>query len=165
MAISFDIKNLKILIESACAAGFRFVAPVEESEGTTLFKETTDAKRVKLDQIQTTLSPKEFFLPMCECIFRYRTGESGKVEIEDADPAEFAPETVVFGVRPCDAAAPAIVREVMTWDYDDEFFTRRLDATVVVAIACEASDEACFCTSVGLSPDSGEGADVLLVPS
>ena len=165
MASSFSTDTLSSLIQSAGGAGYRFTAPVKDAEEIVTFQPVESADRVDLDHIQTTLSPKEHIFPAAECIFRYRTTDEGKIELVDVDPEQIARPTVIFGLRPCDAAAPQIVRRVMTWDYDDEFYTRRLDAAVLIAIACTASDAACFCTSVGLGPDSRQGADILLTPS
>ena len=39
----------------------------------------------------------------------------------------------------------------------------RRDTTLVVSYACRtAPDEACFCVSVGLSPSSEQGSDIVL---
>ncbi|MFC1888440.1 4Fe-4S dicluster domain-containing protein [Thermodesulfobacteriota bacterium] len=105
-------------------------------------------------------SIKEFFFPGTEKILRYRY-EVNVPAIEDVEPD--APDTVILGARPCDAASLPIVELLWNWDTRDEFFNARRKNTVVVSLACrEAPDEACFCTAVGLSPNAGEGSDILL---
>lgn len=164
MAISLHTNDLQALLHSAREAGYSVVAPVRE-EGVTLFKTVKSAEEIVLDEILPTKSPKEYFLAEHETILTYNLDGGGKMEIADPPEEELSRPTVLFGVRPCDAAALPIMNRVMTWDYDDAFFLKRRDSAVVVAIACVEADESCFCTSVGLAPDSREGADIILTPS
>ena len=46
---------------------------------------------------------------------------------------------------------------------DEPWFARRA-ATTVVSLACGSVDASCFCTAVGLAPDSRRGSDVVLFP-
>jgi ferredoxin len=161
---TLDRKNLQKLIDSAKAAGYRFVAPVRDGT-VTRFKETGKAEDVVLDEILPSKSVKEFFLAEYEPILRYRFNDGSKVDIEPVEPSEFAKPVFIFGCRPCDAAAPPIIQGVMTWDYNDNFFLERVKANVVASIACVEADEACFCTSVNVQPDGGDGADILLKPT
>jgi ferredoxin len=57
------------------------------------------------------------------------------------------------------------VDKVMGWDYRDELWFGRREAVTVLSLACSECDDACFCTAVGLSPESGRGADGLLTPA
>ena len=106
-------------------------------------------------------SMKEYFLPVTEVLLRYRQTKEG-VEIKEV-PSE-APPTVIFSATPCDASGLDVVDKVMSWDYQDELWFGRRKAATVVSFLCPAMDEVCFCTSVGLGPDSIQGSDVLLVP-
>jgi ferredoxin len=74
----------------------------------------------------------------------------------------FAPR-VVLGARPCDAAALATAGDEASND-DPMPWRAGRDATTVVSFACSGGDGSCFCSALGLGPDSLEGADVLLVP-
>jgi formate hydrogenlyase subunit 6/NADH:ubiquinone oxidoreductase subunit I len=89
--------------------------------------------------------------------------EGQKVTVTDIDPARF-PETVLVGVRPCDAVAIPVLDAVFSWDYKDEFFLERRRKTTVIGLACTTSDDACFCSAVGLSPDETKGSDLFLTP-
>jgi sulfhydrogenase subunit beta (sulfur reductase) len=105
---------------------------------------------------------KSFFLPSTEPLLRYeRRGQD--VTLSEVS-SEFGPR-VVLGALPCDAAGLPIVDRVMDWDYRDEPWFGRRAATTVIALACDKADDACFCTGVGLAPDSPQGADILLVPA
>jgi sulfhydrogenase subunit beta (sulfur reductase) len=83
--------------------------------------------------------------------------------ITDID-LEKIPEVVLWGAHPCDTAAYDILRSIFCWDINDEFFVKRLEKLVVIGLACHQSDDYCFCTSVGLAPDSVKGSDILLSP-
>ena len=164
MALSIHTDDFQKLFDSAIAAGYRCIAPVRD-EDISLYRAVKNTADIALDQIIATKSPKEYFLAEHEVILTYQLESEGKVNIEDPAEEEISRPTLIFGVRPCDAAAGPIVNEIMTWDCDDSFFIKRREAAVVVAIACVEADEACFCTSVDASPDGTEGADILLVPS
>jgi ferredoxin len=107
-------------------------------------------------------SLKEFFLLPTEVLLRYRQTKDG-VEIREV-PNE-APPLVVLGATPCDVAGLEVVDKVMDWDYRDELWFGRRQATTIVSFLCTVMDSTCFCTAVGLGPDSFRGSDVLLVPA
>jgi len=71
-------------------------------------------------------------------------------------------DQLIIGARPCDAAALPVLDRVFNWDYRDEFYNRRREGTTVVVLACKEHDGSCFCTTVGLGPDNGQGADAML---
>ena len=53
----------------------------------------------------------------------------------------------------------------MNWDYEDELWNGRREATTIVNLACPVIDDSCFCTAVGDgAPDDVKGADGLLTP-
>ncbi len=106
-------------------------------------------------------SLKELFLPPSEVLFTYRQRKDG-VEIQEV-PTAFPPQ-IVLGARPCDAAGIEILDRVMGWDYRDELWFGRRQATTLVSLACPGGDASCFCSALGLGPDSSRGADALLVP-
>lgn len=108
--------------------------------------------------IQTTLSAKALVFPPVEELLRYTIRKEASVQ----DSAVDARPTVIFGLRPCDAASFAVLNSVFTWDYQDKFFKERLASTTVIAIACTQADENCFCTSVGGGPGDTRGSDILL---
>jgi ferredoxin len=112
-----------------------------------------------LSQVNTQTSIKEFFFPRSEIILSYSRNQ-GTVKV---DPPEIAaPKTVIFGSRGCDAASLAAMDALFQWDYRDEFYLKKREATTIVSIACDRADAACFCTSVGGSPKNTQGSDALL---
>jgi ferredoxin len=105
-------------------------------------------------------SIKEFFFPRHEVLYEYER-DGKKVTLRDVEP--FDDRQVIFGARPCDAAALPVLDHIFAWDFDDRFFQSRRENTTVVVLACRESDQHCFCTSVGFAPDSTEGADAMLL--
>ena len=70
---------------------------------------------------------------------------------------------VLFGVRPCDARAFLCLDKVfLDPQCIDPYYAARRERSLVICLACNTPCETCFCTSVGGSPDSREGADVLV---
>jgi ferredoxin len=106
-------------------------------------------------------SLKEFFLPPSEVLLRYRQTKDG-VEIQEV--ATEAPPQVILTATPCDAAGLEVVDKVMNWDYRDELWFGRRKATTIMSFLCTVMDSTCFCSAVGLGPDSFHGSDLLLVP-
>lgn len=153
-------ENLGVLIASVREKGGRFIAPVIDARQAA-FKEVSGAEELAIDDyILARNSYKEYVFPQTEVVAEFTTHLHGV----DLRPVEIEPkETVIFGARPCEAASLAALRAVFTWDFVDEFYTRREDKTVVVSIGCTRGDSACFCTTVGLSPESTEGSDVYLL--
>lgn len=152
--------GLRKLIDSISGSGARAVAPVRNESGMVLYQEVSAAGAdLAFDEMIGRYSPKDAFFPQHETILRY-TLEGKDVRVEPETPE--IKETVLIGIRPCDAAAMISLNKVFTWDYVDNLFTERRKAATIVTIACNEADESCFCTSVGFAPDGREGSDLLL---
>ncbi|MBI1910414.1 MAG: 4Fe-4S dicluster domain-containing protein [Deltaproteobacteria bacterium] len=151
-------ENLGKLIESVLGKGGRFIAPSTDARQV-VFKAVAKAEDLASDYILARNSYKEFLFPQTEVVAEFTVGKDG-VDLRgtDVNPKD----TVIFGSRPCEAASLSALRAVFTWDFIDEFYTKREDKTVVLTVACTKGDEACFCTTVGLSPETKDGSDVYL---
>lgn len=145
------------LIESVINKGGRFIAPAADARQV-VFRKVARAEDAATDYILARNSYKEFLFPQTEVIAEFSVGKEVGLKEVEVD----AKDTVIFGGRPCEAASLASLRALFTWDFIDEFYTRREDKTVVLTVACTKGDEACFCTTVGLSPESKAGSDVYL---
>jgi len=157
--------DLGALVGDLLSAGAAVVAPVrftDQGRTSIEYGPVLGPDEMDLDGAQPKRSLKEAVFPPTEVLFRWRQTKSA-VEIEEG-PASFK-ETVVVGARPCDAAALEILDRLMGWDYHDELWFGRRQATTVLALACSRCDESCFCTAVGLSPASTRGADWFLTPT
>jgi formate hydrogenlyase subunit 6/NADH:ubiquinone oxidoreductase subunit I len=152
--------NFRLLLDSLLLKGQRVVGP-RRSGSTVLYEPLSSASDLVVDELPRR-SVKEAFFPVCEDLLEYRK-EGQQVQLTDITPDRF-PETVLIGVRPCDAAAIPVLDAVFSWDYKDQFFLERRSKTTIIGLACTTSDDACFCTAVGLSPNDPKGADLMLTP-
>jgi ferredoxin len=83
-------------------------------------------------------SPKELFFPRCEKIITFKDGGAA-AEI----PKE---QSVLFGARPCDLEALAIMKKVFTrGKFKDPYFEGRYNNTLIIGLACEKKKPGCFC--------------------
>lgn len=153
-------QNLNNLLDRLIKAGRRVVAPCVNS-GTPLYEPLTESSQIELKELPRR-SAKEVFFPVCEDILSYEK-DGLNVKLKDADTSLF-PETVLVSVRPCDAAAIPVLDAVFSWDYKDQLFLERRRKTTIMGIACTKSDDACFCSGVGLSPADSRGSDLFLTP-
>jgi ferredoxin len=140
------------------AAGTRVVAPV--ATGRRLeYRALERADQVSFEGGLPGRGLKEFLLPPTEVLLRWRQRRD-EVELEEV-PTRFGPQ-VILGARPCDAAGVEVLDAVMGWDYRDELWFGRREATTIVSLSCANADASCFCTSVGLGPESSKGSDLML---
>jgi len=162
MADTFELSHeaLNGLFAALRKDGRRVLAPVD-SDGRTELNEVESPAQVAKDYLQTILSAKEVVFPKVERLLSYTTGP-GKVELKDPEPK--ALPTVLFGVRPCEAAAFGALDAVFNWDTRDSFFNARMAQIAVIGLSCTKADAACFCTTVGGGPADTRGSDILLSP-
>ena len=72
-------------------------------------------------------------------------------------------ETVVFGVRPCDARGVKLMDAVFLDTNPVDFFTPGVARdTTLIGVACQSPGSNCFCTSVGGAPDDFRNVDIML---
>lgn len=142
-------KLLAALSETA-----RCVGPVADRVGVKL--ETLNAdSALELDYDNFELSPKLWFFPRSEVI---ASGSGGALETTPL-PEE---ATVLFGLRPCDAAALELLDKIFLDEaYVDPYYKSRRENTTIITLACNEPGSACFCSSVGGGPGASAGADVI----
>ena len=135
-------------------------APVKD-EDNVLFTHFNGEKVALEGYKNTKNAPKGFLFPRSETLMKYRRTDKG---MELADVVNEGGPTVLFGVRPCDARSFALLDMLFDQEsYRDPYYIEKRNNTTVVALACVHPPYAtCFCTSVGGSPASTDGADVLL---
>jgi ferredoxin len=152
--------KLQDLAAAVASAGYRVVAPV--ARGTTVRFEVWSPGDGIVTSGMAVNSIKDVVFPPAEVIGRARLdGDAFALE-------EIAPEasrTAILLVRPCDAAALSVLDRVLGGEPADPFYAARREALTVVGLACEQTDEHCFCTSVGVSPGSSANLDVRLRPA
>ena len=155
-----SIKNRDKLIQGLREKGFRVYGP-RESEGIILFGEIQSSSDLPPQYTNSAHSIKEFFLPPHEPLLSYEVRKEG---IKTLPLDQYPIPSVLYGVRPCDAAYLPIIDKVFAWEEKDELYLARREKTLVICLACEEPDEACFCASLGYSPAGKEGCDIVLTP-
>jgi sulfhydrogenase subunit beta (sulfur reductase) len=125
------------------------------------FTKVNPGATVELDHSNTVRPAKGFVFPRREVLYRFRI-ENGKApELTDSEPK--VEPAVVFGVRPCDGRAMVRNDRVFFCGPCDPYYQARRDKVVFVGLACNAPPSPnCFCVSVGGSPHSEDGLDVLM---
>jgi ferredoxin len=160
---SLTHEELASLVAELVASNTRVIAPVRAKDDAAQI-DYLPIRKLEDAAIGVRLprrSLKEFFLPPTEVLLHYRQTKDA-VEIREV-PTE-APPQVILGATPCDVAALEVVDKVMGWGYRDELWFGRRQATTIVTFLCSIMDSTCFCTAVGLGPDSSRASDLHLVP-
>ena len=111
-----------------------------------------------LDLETKTLSPPtEFLLPHKEVLFRY-VQEAGRYTFEE----EEIPPRLLFGIRPCDLHAIAVLDKIFGQKPLDQAYFRRRRTTALVVQNCIAPGRECFCAAFGAGPEARDPCDIQL---
>ncbi len=139
---------------------YRIMGPVKTEYGEH-FRDLSDPRMLTLEYRNTHLSPKSLFLPQTEALFHF----DSRGQIQEPTTQEMtSPDirSILFGIRPCDAAAVHCLDLVFkSKDYYDPYYAQKRDSTVLIGLSCTRPAPTCFCTSVGYGPDSFAGSDIL----
>jgi ferredoxin len=150
--------SLEKLFSNLIGNGKTIYAPKSKGE-TTLFEKVQSFGEITDDYIVTTNSVKSVVFPRVEKVFSYhKTKES--TEIKDAS-AKIFPEVVLWGTRPCDAAAFIPLTDTFNGDYPDALYNKRREKVYLLSFSCSKCDDYCFCTSVNGGPGNTAGSDIL----
>lgn len=149
-----DAEDLPSLIR-AFMDSYELVAPVKHGQGY-IFDVIEDPQDVVLDYSTTILSPKKFFLPSKETLFKFDVASNDVTDFKlDVRPR------VLFGVHSCDMHAIERLDTVfLTERYSDPYYRARREATLIVGVGCMPSEE-CFCHRVG-ADEAPKGYDLFL---
>jgi len=107
----------------------------------------------------TVVPPKASFLPPMEEMFSFRKDKEG-YHIELPSSNEHKP--LIFGIRPCDAKALAILDMTFEEAYEDPYYLSKRRSAVLVGLGCTNPCDSCFCTSLGISPAESADVDLML---
>jgi sulfhydrogenase subunit beta (sulfur reductase) len=138
----------------------RVVAPMQE-EDQLLFRVLEKGEKPLVEFANTKNAPKSFLFPRTEELLKFTRTGKGMVFAEDRREGE---ETILFGVRPCDARSFVLLDMLFDQEkYRDPYYIERRSKTTIIAVGCvNPPYTTCFCTSVGGAPLDSEGADILL---
>ena len=107
----------------------------------------------------TVVSPKANILPPMEEMFHFQKDKEGyHLELPPLD----GQKQLIFGIRPCDARALAILDMTFNDSYEDPYYLSRRKNTLLVGLGCTNPYDSCFCTSLGSSPTDAANVDLML---
>jgi len=108
----------------------------------------------------TVVPPKAIFLPQMEEMFSFQKDKEGyHIEL----PASDEHKQLIFGIRPCDAKALAILDMTFKDVYEDPYYLSRRNNTILIGLGCTNPYDTCFCTSLGSSPTDSTNVDLMLI--
>ena len=142
---------------------FRIVAPIKEKD-LVLFAEVKQPEQITFDYINPVNSAKEFLFPPTEEVFGYRLRAQEVHLVERSVATPVAAKTAILGLRPCDAAAFPLLDKAFTWECEDTSYLTRRKNALLLTFGCSEADQFCFCTSLGLTPESDKGSDIIFTP-
>jgi ferredoxin len=140
------------------AAQAEIFAP-QKCEGYAQFLPWKAGAELLLDEPNNTrFPPKAFFLPQSETLLAYNR----KLNQLETPTLQISPR-IIFGIRPCDARAVALLDTVFaTQENPDPYWQARREQIVLIGLGCNQPATTCFCTSVGSGPFDHTGLDALL---
>lgn len=127
-----------------------------QSGGKTNFAAWEEGVTVDLETLKTVKSPKDAFFPQSETLYTCKR-EDKRLHIEPEALKE--QKFVVFGIKPCDVQGVKILDRVFLSEPIDSFYAARREHGTLVALACHAPEETCFCSTFGIDCATPE-ADV-----
>ncbi|MEW6443729.1 MAG: 4Fe-4S dicluster domain-containing protein [bacterium] len=152
---SLKKENLKELLKTW--TGFELFAPVRRAE-VTAFEPISDPESAAIDLEHQPLPAKKLMLPQTETLFSFDKKGTPK----EPDLRGTQKKRLVFGVRPCDARAFGIIDAVFDEkDCPDPYYAAKRKNTILAGLVCSKPFANCFCTSLGGSPSSSDGLDLL----
>jgi ferredoxin len=163
MAVKYiNREKLNNLIANLLESGNEVFAPIRNAKNHYVVSRIVSPSDIEFKYSRTLQSAKSIFFPKNEVLFSYK--KSGDL-YDIVKPKLPDNRKVLLGIHPCDAAAIEYMDKFFISGQTDELYRAHRENAIIISLACTESDENCFCTSVGLSPDSPSGSDVLLTPT
>jgi ferredoxin len=107
----------------------------------------------------TIVPPKAIFLPPMEEMFGFQKDKASyRIEL----PVSSERKQLIFGIRPCDAKALAILDMNFSDAYEDPYYLAKRKRGVLIGLGCANPYDSCFCTSLDSSPNDATNVDVML---
>ena len=148
--------DLNKLIATASEESTAFYAPLKGERGIELAS-ATGYEEIVFEYDNIRLSPKSIFFPQREVLCRFSGDTLKDAEIKTE-------KMIIFGIRPCDAAAITYLDKVfrdVNSKFQDPYYLMRREKALVIALVCDRPRNTCFCTSVGGGPAGDTGSDIL----
>jgi len=154
----FILPKEKLIDFLKALESYDLFAPVRKEE-VTVFAQVNKIDGTTFDFKNQPLTPKGIMFPQTESLFTFDT----KTYAMNDSAMTPKKQRVMFGLRPCDARSFLILDPVFKQDYPDPYYLEKRTATILIGINCSEPFTNCFCTSVGGSPASQEGLDLLFI--
>jgi sulfhydrogenase subunit beta (sulfur reductase) len=123
-----------------------------------IYKKISSPQEIILDFLKVKTPLKTIVFPQTETLVRF-CKENNTVFETQSPPKK---NTVIFGVRPCDAKSLQLLDTVFLDDYKDPFYYKKRNTTITIGLTCISPPGTCFCSSVGGNPDDPTELDILL---
>jgi len=114
------------------------------------------------DHTKPSSPPKGTVFPNNATLLSYSLGVKGEIAVEGVDHS--MARTVLYGTPPCDTASFSVLDAALLKDMAEPGYAKKRDPFGVIGMACSRQGRWCLCTSVGLSPRSTQGADLMVFP-
>lgn len=151
--------DLTELLDTWSKASFEVYAPVKNEGQVMLLPYASN--ELCLDYINFPFPVKEFLFKQKEELFHW-TKKNGLINVQ---PSEICPkESILFGIRSCDAYGLAYMDKFFLEGYVDEIYQKNREATTIVAVNCLEIGQDCFCNSMSTGPFASVGYDILFTP-
>lgn len=125
------------------------------------FTQVEAGSDIAFEHGNTVRPAKGFVFPQREVLYQFVLENGQAPQVNQTLPAP--EQVVVFGVRPCDGRAMVRNDKVFMCGAPDPYYGARRDRVVYVGLACATPPSPnCFCLSVGGSPHSEDGLDILM---
>jgi len=154
-------KDIKTLIERYLKDA-KVIAPIKTTYGDIIFCPVTSSSEIVLDQgvENSSIPPKEFFLPQRETLFTYRRYKNDyKLEPSIADEQK----RIIFGIRSCDVSAILFLDRFFKSDTEDIYYIRKRENTTLISLGCNEPQDTCFCSCTDCGPSLTYGFDLQLI--
>jgi len=134
------------------AREYHLLCPSKTGPGDIIF-DTFNENTFTADYKKPHLPPKSSFLPHTQKIFEVENSEYRMVESHE--------KKLLFGIRACDMMGIRQSTSFMTRDLVDPYYSRRIDSTLCVVMACRGpQSETCFCTTTRSGPWAESGFEL-----
>lgn len=137
------------------------IGPKRTEAGDVVF-ERLDSPEEALESseyVQSLFPLKDYFFPQTERLFTFRGGKGATPE------AVYAGEpTVFFGIRSCDVSGIRFQDGFFLRDYEDIYYRKRREKSLLISISCLEPGPNCFCVCCDGGPSLTEGYDIQLTP-
>ncbi|MHC4574161.1 MAG: 4Fe-4S dicluster domain-containing protein [Planctomycetota bacterium] len=155
---SISRENLRELLKETRKERM-LIAPVRDERYEDVnFLPVSEVGEICFDYENTTTSPKEYFFPQSECMFRFSGASNESIEVSDSGE-----EIVIFGIRSCDVRGIELLDKFYERDFEDNYYLDKRRRSVLISVACSELNEQCFCTSTGTGPVLEDGFDIQLI--